>query len=191
MSEPLQPSSNLEKAQKIEAPITYPYIYSETELSNLVENCSAIEPELRTIRGSSMSGVAEAGDIVDIYFGYYSCYPVTRNDLIIYKHPAHKTPIFKMVKGVPGDSFALQKNNNVWNIMLNGEVLRNNKGNPYIMRGNRHKMLEIYVNDFKGLIPPTAYLVLGNTPSGSLDSTRFGLIDKKNFIGKVVRVIHQ
>jgi hypothetical protein len=34
----------------------------------------------------------------------------------------------------------------------------------------------------------TYFLLLGNLPGGSTDSTQFGLVDKGDFVGKTVRV---
>ena len=49
-------------------------------------------------------------------------------------------------------------------------------------------MLALYIKNYKGIIPARSYLILGNLPEGSVDSTRFGLIDQSALIGKVVPV---
>lgn len=51
----------------------------------------------------------------------------------------------------------------------------------------KDKLLQLYENSFKGIIPENTYIILGNQPEGTLDSTRFGLVDKSGIIGKVVR----
>ena len=48
-------------------------------------------------------------------------------------------------------------------------------------------MLELYINDYQGVIPANAYLILGNQAEGSLDSIRFGLIGKEGIVGKIVQ----
>jgi len=48
-------------------------------------------------------------------------------------------------------------------------------------------MLSLYERDYKGVIPKNAYLILGNLVEGSLDSSRFGLVGKSDFLGKVVK----
>ena len=45
----------------------------------------------------------------------------------------------------------------------------------------------MYVNDFKGVIPANVCLILGNWTSGTVDSRRFGLVNKIDFYGKVLR----
>ena len=47
-------------------------------------------------------------------------------------------------------------------------------------------MLSLYENDYKGMIPSKAYLILGNLSGGSLDASRFGLIDRSDILGKVL-----
>jgi type IV secretory pathway protease TraF len=46
-------------------------------------------------------------------------------------------------------------------------------------------MLSLYEDDCSEGIPQNTYLILGNLTSGSLDSSRFGLIDKSDILGKV------
>jgi len=46
-------------------------------------------------------------------------------------------------------------------------------------------MLSLYEKDYHGVIPENTYLLLGEVTSGSLDSTRFGLIDKSSVLGKI------
>jgi hypothetical protein len=48
-------------------------------------------------------------------------------------------------------------------------------------------MLHLYEVDYSGIIPEGANLLLGNSPSGTTDSTRFGLVDKGDFAGKIVK----
>jgi hypothetical protein len=48
-----------------------------------------------------------------------------------------------------------------------------------------YRLLSLYEKDYKGIIPEDAYLILGNLPQGSLDSSHFGLVGKKDILGKV------
>jgi type IV secretory pathway protease TraF len=48
-----------------------------------------------------------------------------------------------------------------------------------------YRVLSLYEKDYKGIIPEDAYLILGNLPQGSLDSSHFGLVGKKDILGKV------
>ena len=61
-------------------------------------------------------------------------------------------------------------------------------GKPYLIGEDGYRVLALYVRDYErsgGAIMGGGHLILGNTPSGSLDSTSFGLVTKSGFIGKM------
>lgn len=147
------------------------------------EDCS-IKVEEKIVRGSSLSPLVEAGETVKILFDYYDCYQIKRNDIIAYNYSGRSNPIIKIVKGLPKDRFHLEKNNNGWNVLINDEIVKNSQDEPYLLSEKKSKMLVLYENDYQGVIPENTFLILGNLVSGSLDSTRFGLIDKNNILGK-------
>jgi len=93
--------------------------------------------------------------------------------------------LLKVVKGIPGDKFELKETTGGWNIFINGQIVRNFENEPYVISGNGYKMLSLYERDYKGIIPQNAYLLLGNTSFGSVDSTKFGLVDRSGIIAKV------
>lgn len=142
--------------------------------------------EQRLVRGDSMSGLIENGQTVKILFGYYTCRLPERGDIIAYKYAGNQEPLIKIIKASPGDSFELEKTNGGYNILINNEILKNSQNQPYILDEKGYKMLSLYERDYKSVIPQNAYLVLGNRASGSLDSSRFGLIDKSDILGKIV-----
>ena len=152
--------------------------------SEVREGCS-IKVEERIVRGSSLTPLVEAGEIVTILFGYYDCHQIRRNDVIAYNYSGRSDPIIKVVKGLPGDTFHLEKNNMGWNILINNKIVKNSQDEPYLLSEKKSKMLALYESDYQGVIPENSFLILGNLVSGSLDSTRFGLIDKSNTLGKV------
>jgi type IV secretory pathway protease TraF len=63
--------------------------------------------------------------------------------------------------------------------------LKNSQNQPYILDERGYRVLSLYEKDYKGIIPEDAYLILGNLPQGSLDSSHFGLVGKKDILGKV------
>ncbi len=148
-----------------------------------VNNC--YKTENRIVHGDSLSGLIEPNATVKILFGYYNCNEIKRGDIIAYNFSGDKNPIIKIVKGLPDDKFHIQETNGVWNILINSETVKNSKGEPYSLSEGVSKMLLLYERDYKGIIPADAYLILGNLVSGSLDSTRFGLIGKNDILGKV------
>jgi len=152
----------------------------------LKKNCFIKRGEY-IVRGSSLEPLIQKGKTIILMRGYYGCYPVRRDDVVACDYAGNKTLLIKIVKGLPGDKFSLQKSedNSGWNILINGEVLKNSEGDSYILDERCYEMLSLYINDYKGVIPTDAYLILGNNPTGSLDSTHFGLVDKSNFVAKV------
>lgn len=147
------------------------------------ENC-AVRTEERIVIGTSLKPLIEPGETVKVLFGYYNCHNVEREDIIVYDYAGNKDPIIKIVKGVPGDTFALKESGSGWNILINGQILKNSEGQPYLISGNEYKMLSLYVKDYP-VIPENTFLILGNLASGSLDSTHFGLVQKSGILGKV------
>lgn len=143
--------------------------------------------EARTVRGHSLAGLLGDGETVEILFGYFGCHPVGREDVVAYAYAGNPAPIIKVVKGLPGDSFGLEQSTGGWRILVNGSVVTNSRKEPYLLDANSHRMLALYERDYHGRIPRDAYLILGNLATGSLDSSRFGLVGKRDLLGKVRR----
>jgi signal peptidase I len=138
------------------------------------------------VRGQSLSGVIEEGQTVKLLKNFYNCNPVQRGDIVAYNYSGRPEPIIKIIKGLPGDKFNLQKNEGGgYNILINGQVSSTSLNQPYQLSEGRQKMLELYIHDYNGVIPPDTYLIFGNIATGSLDSTRFGLVGKEGIIGKI------
>jgi signal peptidase I len=152
--------------------------------SSVFKNCP-IKIEEKIVRGNSLEPLIKNGETIEVLFGYYNCHQIKRNDIVVYFYAGNKNPIIKIVKGIPGDKFNLKKTNNGWYILINGEIIKNSVGEPYILSENAYKMLFLYEKDYNGVIPEDAYLLLGNLSHGSLDSTHFGLVGKKDILGKV------
>lgn len=152
---------------------------------SLAADCPA-KIEERTVRGDSLSGLVEAGQEVRVLFGYYDCHEVARGDIVAYQHAGNPDPIIKVAKGLPGDRFGLRRARGGWTILVNGRVAKNSRGRPYLFGESSYRMLSLYESDYGGIIPPGAYLILGNLPGGSLDSSRFGLVAKSEILGKVL-----
>jgi len=150
------------------------------------ERCTT-KTEERIVRGDSLSPLINPGDTVKILFDYYDCHKIKREDVVAYSYAGNENPIIKIVKGIPGDKFSLVKSSNDsdWNILINRQIVKNSQDQPYLIGQSGYRMLSLYERDYKGIIPENAYLLLGNKAFGSLDSTRFGLIDKSDILGKV------
>lgn len=140
----------------------------------------------KTVRGDSLSGFIENEEIVKILFGYYDCNEVGREDVIAYDFAGRDVPIIKIVKGIPGDEFHLKETSDGWNILINGEVVKNSQNQTYVLNENGYNMLSLYENSYDGVMPENTYIIMGNLVSGTVDSSRFGLIHKTDILGKVI-----
>ncbi|MFA5024718.1 MAG: signal peptidase I [Patescibacteria group bacterium] len=149
------------------------------------EQCQITKKKFE-VRGVSLSGFLEPGTIVSAWLNYYQCYQIERGDVVLYKMNAQADPIIKIVKGIPGDTIGLQGDGEIWNILINDKVLTTSQGEPYQLNEKSANLIELYIKDYYGVIPPKAHLLMGNIVSGSVDGTRFGLVDISDIIGKII-----
>ena len=145
-------------------------------------NC-AVTTGQAVISGDSMDGILSDGQKVTVLENYYACHDVARGDIVVYNYPGQ--PIVKKVMGMSGDMLGLQASGAGWNILINGQPLKNAQGEKYLIGQSGDSMLSLYVHDYKGTIPAGSYLILGNLAGGSNDSTAFGLVGGTDFLGKV------
>lgn len=109
-----------------------------------------------------------------------------RGDIVIYPYAGNPVPIVKSVKAISGDRFAIRKNtDNLWNILVNDAILKTSDGIPYTLSEAKSKMLGLYADSYHGIVPADTCLILGNLPNGTMDSTRFGLVNRIDLIGKM------
>ena len=136
------------------------------------------------VRGSSLAPLINSGQVIKLFYGYYNCHPIRREEIVAYNYAGNDAPIIKIVKAIPGDKWRLNKNNHSYQIIVNNKALKNSEGKLYQIPENKITMLKLYTKSYP-VLPEDTYLILGNRVSGSLDASRFGLIDKGNILGKV------
>jgi len=157
-------------------------------VTDVVENARGectIKVEEKIVNGDSMSPLIKDGQTINALLGYYECNEIKRNDLVLCVYAGNENSLLKIIKAIPGDKFNLQQIDNGWHILINNEIIKNSMDEPYLISGSAYKMLSLYEKDYKETIPENAYLLLGDQISGTLDSTRFGLVDRNNIIAKV------
>jgi signal peptidase I len=154
-------------------------------INDVFKDC-VFKIEEKIVSGTSLSGVLEPGTKIKILYNYYQCHEAQRGDIVVFQPDPEMNPVVKIIKGLPGDSLSLSGDGKNWNILVNGEILKTSTGDAYQVNDNAFQMLSLYIRDYQGKIPPKAHLLLGNAISGSLDSTKYGLIDISDIIGKVV-----
>lgn len=164
--------------------VTVPFIQGFGALSH--QECPIVNVK-KIVKGDSLRGLVNNGEEVIALEGYYTCNEISKEDVVVYTYAGNDNPIIKIVKGVPGDNFNIQRTTGGWNIMVNNEILKNSQDIPYLLTENNHQMLSLYEKDYSGVIPPNTYLILGNLPGGSIDSSHFGLVDKEGIVAKILR----
>lgn len=140
--------------------------------------------EFLEVRGNSLAPLVKPGQTIRLLYGYYDNRAVKRGDIVAYNFSGNLAPIIKIVKAIPGDMWQLRKSKGSYLIVVNNRPLKNSEGRLYRIPESDIKMLKLYAKDYPTL-PEGVYLILGNQTSGSLDSSRFGLINKIDIIGRV------
>ena len=108
--------------------------------STAAVDCTVKEAK-QTVTGDSLGKLLPTGSDVKLLQNYYACNPVARNDIAEYNYPGSSIPIAKVVKGVPGDTFSLQKSGSGWNLLINGEAAKTSEGEPYLLDDRAYRML--------------------------------------------------
>ena len=133
--------------------------------------------ETKRIEGLSLAPLIKNGTTIEVR--PTACILSLKiNDIAIFHSGARKEPIAKIVKALPGDHFRIQDSK----IYTNDQILKNSEGFEYTLPASSTKLLEAYARSYNGTIPNDTYLLIGDNPSGSLDSSRLGLIHKKDIL---------
>ena len=135
------------------------------------------------VRGNSMMPLMAPGAELWLLKDYYMSNKVERYDVIAYHYAGRRSPLVKMVRGVPGDRWEVEEKAGVLEIIVNGRRLINSAGSKYqVPKTGR---LPLYAKTCP-VIPEDVFLILGDEPGGGLDSTQFGLVHRRDFAGRLV-----
>lgn len=130
----------------------------------------AAAPQSMVVRGQSMAPLLFEGQSVQVL--PISEREIRRGDLVVFRAAGNpRAPVIKQVAGLMGDRLELGKDKTV---RVNGRVYYGPDGAPYRLSTKGVAMLSLYL----GEIPKDRFLVLGR--SGTLDSSRFGLISTED-----------
>lgn len=118
--------------------------------------------------GPSMSPTVKENTIFIVNKFVYNFREIKRNEIIILKHD--EKFMIKRVIGLPGEHIVYKDNK----LYINGEQYKEE-----FLKKN------IKTEDYDTkMIPKNKYFVLGDNREDSLDGNDFGLIDKKDIVGK-------
>ena len=148
-------------------------------------NMSCVREKEFVVRGNSMIPLFKPGDEITALMNYSKCNALKKGNTVLFTYSGNEAPVIKTIKAVVGDSFKLKQNGSYWTIQVNNKTLTNSEGEKYRLTGKKQKMLSLYAKDYP-IIPNDTLLLLGENPSGTKDSTAFGLVSEKNIIGKVL-----
>ncbi len=153
-----------------------------------IDSSCITSTEIKQVRGTSLTGIVSDGSSIILAYGFYNCNPVLLNDIVAYKYGGSKIPLIKIVKALPGDTFHVLLKDNYYYIEVNKKTVTYSDGAIYKLPQKEYAMLKMYEDSYHSVIPPSAYLILGNR-TGTTDSGRFGLISKNDILGKALKVI--
>lgn len=162
--------------------IIFVLVINEEEKPSVIADECEIVREYKIVRGDSLYPLIEDGQEVEALMGYYDCNEVSRGDVVLYSHAGNNNPLIKVVRGMPGDSFALVEVDGGWNILINNESLKTSTGANYLVNGKKYQMLSLYETEN---ILENTFLILGEITGGGVDSTSFGLVHKSSLIARV------
>lgn len=144
-----------------------------------------------TVRGTSMAALYEADQELVVSENAYRCMDPQRGDIVVVKRPGGaEQRLLKILVLLPGDRFSLRKNSSGGlNLYVNDAVmpLMTPSGATYTFNGSAATMMKMYEESMRGIVSAGSYFVLGTDPHGSLDSTRFGPVERQDLVGKVWR----
>src|SRR5205807_505737 len=130
------------------------------------------------IDGHSMEASLHDTELILVDKWSYHFHTPTRGDVIVFVAPPNPSQDYiKRIIGLPGDVISIQDTT----VTVNGKPLKEfyvkpaNQGNPYPSFKDR-------------VVPPDAYLVLGDNRNGSSDSRDWGCVPRKNIIGRAALV---
>lgn len=141
------------------------------------------QPTIVHVNGQSMQGLLEDGMNYTFDFNYTK--PIVKGDIVLYDYKGLEGGVVKQVKARQGDYFELKQieDINSYYLYINNELVKNSFDEPIRINSKGYKLLHLYEVDYQNIIPPNTFLLLGNKPYGTIDSTRFGLISRQDILG--------
>ncbi len=136
---------------------------------------------------SFLSGILEKDQLYTVTSNYYACNHIEKDDLVLYRFSEYAVPVVRLVKAASGDTFHVVKDakNKRWNLEVNGELVKDGKGEVLWFGSDVPHMLSQYETAFKGRLESDLVILMSNTSPGFADSTNFGVMSLKDIVGKV------
>lgn len=171
--------------------ITGYFLYENNRIFNRKINPEAdvISSQIVVVKGHSLAPFILEGEKLATLWQPEFLETISRNDIVILSIESHASPLVKIVFGLPGDTWdVIQKPNGHFSVLINNEILKNPVGVEYSFSPEKVKILQMQIKITKKIIPEGTYLVFGANPSGTTDSSVFGLIETEQILGKAYRL---
>lgn len=159
--------------------------FASTEISA----CTSVTKTL-PVSGHSMTGLVEDGKTLTAEFGHYDCQPVMRDDWVLYRFGEQRSYV-KVVRGLFPDRFSVEPIVNDegghepgWQIFLNGKLLTTSTGEPFRLEPHKGGQLRDEAQMYNGKIPLGKFLIMGNRPEGTHDSSWYGLVNRNQLLAR-------
>jgi signal peptidase I len=137
---------------------------------------------LYTVQGTSMAPLIHPGDRLETLPPDCLPHNVGRGDVVVFTSGADPRPLVKRIVAQPGDKFSAAGGV----LSVNGHPALTSQGRPYALDPARLAMIALYARDYNGTIPADTFLVMGEQPGGTADSSLFGLVNRADVQGVVV-----
>ncbi len=142
---------------------------------------SCVKVEKHKIAGQSMEPLLADGVEVKGLVGYYDCNEIKKGEIAVLEFKTREESFVKKIVGLPGDELVFENDQ----IKLNGKILENSAGEPYLFFEASQRIINIPLKD--GKISEGRYLVLGEEKGPSaFDSRQFAFVEKEHLKGRVV-----
>lgn len=147
--------------------------------------CSSVQacgPTLYTVQGTSMVPLLAPGARFETVPPECLGHGIARGDIVVFDSGADPHPLVKRVVAAAGDEFSVASGA----LFVNAAPALTGGGAPYRLDPARLKMLALYERDYGGVVPPAAFLVMGERTGGTTDSSRIGLVALSDIRGVAV-----
>jgi len=135
--------------------------------------------ETYRLPAGSMAQTLLRGDYIVVDTWRYQDTEPANGDIVVFRIPQSGISYIKRIVGVPGDSVSLQGNQ----LARNGQIV----SEPYaIYEGSG----QAYQPIREQKIPPNLYLMLGDNRNNSKDSRHFGMVPRRNIVGRIAHIYY-
>jgi len=129
------------------------------------------------VKGASMEPNYDDGQYLIIDELSYKLREPSRGEVVVFRYPANTKEFFiKRIIGLPGETVDLSGQN----------ITIKNKENPdgFVLDESGYLRQPANYEDYKTTLRNDEFFVMGDNRSASLDSRRFGPVQKKYFVGR-------